>query len=134
MPERPFKPKPEGAPLVAGEGAVFGGTEPVLLALSFLGEDGAVFGLVAEVLAFVAGGVSESMSISSGSPDTSSAVAWYFGRDFSGCSWVLGTDGFRGGFDLFVCSEFLRSGTSVGNAQLGSLNVSLQTSGLNLAV
>ena len=54
---------------------MFGGTEPVLLVLLFLGGDGAVFGLAAEVLAFVVGGVSESMSISSGEPFVSSAVA-----------------------------------------------------------
>ena len=38
------------------------------------------------------------------------------------------------GFCRFRVSDVLRSGTSLGNAQLGSLNVSLQISGLNLAV
>jgi hypothetical protein len=83
MPDRPFRPGAEGSLTGAGEGAVFGGTEPVLRALSFLGEDGAVLGLVAEVLALVVASVSESMSISSASPVVSSAVAWYFGRAFS---------------------------------------------------
>lgn len=83
IPERPFRPGAEGVPTVTGEGAVLGGMEPVLRALSFRGEEGAVFGLVEEVLAFMVGGVSESMSISSGSPVGSSAVAWYFGRDLS---------------------------------------------------
>ncbi len=69
---------------MSGDEAVFGGTEPVLFVLSFRGDDGAVFGLEAEVLAFLVGRVSESMSISSGSPDISSAVAWYLGRDLSG--------------------------------------------------
>lgn len=54
---------------------MFGGTEPVLLELLFLGGDGAVFGLAADMLALVVGGVSESMSISSGEPFVSSAVA-----------------------------------------------------------
>lgn len=84
MPERPFRPGTEGASAVTEGYAVFGGTEPVLLALSFLGDEGADFGLVAEVFACVVGGVSESMSISSGSAVGSSAVAWYLGRDFSG--------------------------------------------------
>jgi len=75
IPARPFKPGADGMLAEAGEGADFGGTEPVLLVFSFLGDDGAVFGLGAEEVAFLAGGVSESISISSGSPDSSSAVA-----------------------------------------------------------
>lgn len=75
MPDSPLRPGAEAEFGSAGEEAVFGGTEPVLLELLFLGGDGAVFGLAAEVLALVIGGVSESMSISSGEPFVSSAVA-----------------------------------------------------------
>lgn len=75
IPERPFRPGAAGVLLTTGLLVVFGGTEPVLLDLSFAGEDGAVLGLVAEEFAFVVGGVSESISISSGSVVCSSAVA-----------------------------------------------------------
>ena len=75
MPDSPLRPGAEAEIGSAGEEAVFGGTEPALLELPFLGGEGAVFGLAAEVLAFVVGGVSESMSISSGEPFVSSAVA-----------------------------------------------------------
>lgn len=83
MPDSPFRPGAEGVLAGPGEGPDFGGTEPVLLVFSFLGDDGAVFGLAEEDFAFLAGGESESMSISSGSPVSSSAVAWYLGRDLS---------------------------------------------------
>lgn len=74
-----------------------------------------------------------SISIASGSPFiVSSAKAWYFGRDESGCSCVF-EDAFRGAFGRFVASDARRGDDSLGpgKAQCGSLKVSAHSSGAN---
>lgn len=141
-PDRPLRPGPGVLLVVADVGAEacpFGKVPVPFPVLMDLGEDlGGKLGAAGADFGISSGGVS-SISMASPSPSVvaSSAKAWCFVFDLS--DWLVfavpscTTEGFRAGLGLLVAAEARFGDVSlVGNAQLGSLNVSAQCSGANL--